>query len=113
MFFSLLVSYKSHLFKDETPLTEVNDDEDEAPRRLHRKLPEGTRKEILQYFDAAIASKKSPTTADCKKYVEERQSSLEWTRVKAIVNSHVQVNDSLGKYQISRTIWEQFSTLLY
>ena len=32
----------------------------------------------------------------CRKYVEERSSELEWTRVKAIVNSRIQGNSTLS-----------------
>jgi len=77
--------------EDEKPPAGIEEEEDETPRRLRRQLPEGTRKEILQYFEASISAKKPPNQAECKKYLEEHQSTLEWTRVKAVINSRIQL----------------------
>merc|ERR1712110_1322698 len=69
-------------------------DEDEGlgeQRRTRRMLPSATRNDIYDYFRLAIAAKKPPTAALCRQYIEEHSSELEWTRVKAIVNSRIQV----------------------
>ena len=64
-----------------------------APRGwAQRQLPKGTREDIYNYFHRNIASKTPPSQAQCRRYLEERGSPLQWTRVMAIVNRKIKVN---------------------
>ena len=67
-----------------------------APRGwAQRQLPKGTREDIYNYFHRNIASKTPPSQAQCRRYLEERGSPLQWTRVMAIVNRKIKVQMQL------------------
>ena len=77
-------------FKDPAESDSLDEDDPPAPLRTRRLLPVAVRDEIYQYFRASIAEMKSPSSALCRQYIDEHKSELEWTRVKAIVNSRIQ-----------------------
>ena len=76
-----------------------------APRGwAQRQLPKGTREDIYNYFALYITSKTQPSQAQCRRYLEERGSSLQWTRVMAIVNRKIKVKRFiLGGWSECRT----------
>ena len=69
---------------------DIDEDDDPSEPRTRRWLPRSIRDEIYNYFREPIAELKSPSSAMCRQYVHEHSSELEWTRVKAIVNSRIQ-----------------------
>ena len=54
------------------------------------KLPINNRKEILAYFSDFIKNDNVPQKADCLRFVREKNSDLDYLRVKNIVYAKIQ-----------------------
>ena len=54
------------------------------------KISYNERKQILEFFKALIEDMKLPGEKQCKRYITEHNSGLEWVQVKSVVHSRVQ-----------------------
>ena len=60
------------------------------PRVLFRKPTSEERKQILEYFKSLIEARKLPREKECKGFVRQFSSELEWQQVKGVVHSKLQ-----------------------
>ena len=68
------------------------------PRVVFKKITRNERAQILDFFKINIEASKLPGQKQCKRYINENTSSLEWQQVKSVVHSKLQcLKKSRGK----------------
>ena len=80
--------------EDEEPVASTSRGYRKAKRKpravFEEKISVAERKQILEFFKVLIDSLKLPGEKQCKRYITEHHSGLEWQQVKSVVHSRVQ-----------------------
>ena len=57
---------------------------------FQNKITRPERTQILEFFKIHVEALKVPVEKECKRYIKENQSKLEWLQVKSVIHSKVQ-----------------------